>query len=144
MSPKTEVLLHKYFRDQIGRPFAFGEHDCLLVALGALDILSGKNMRHEYSGLWHDKKTAYKYAEDNQTSINKILIDAGCKAVDMSRLRTGDFLITEAHDDYNEGWRSATTYIGSGKVAAMSLRNGLEIVKINRLLGIKEVLRWSQ
>lgn len=143
MSPKTEVALHKYFRDQIGRPFKFGEHDCLLVALGALDIISGKNLRQEYSGLWHDKKSAYKYAEDHQTSIKQILMDAGCKTVDQTRLRTGDFLLTEAHDNYDEGWRSATTYIGGGKVAAMGLRNGLEIVKLNRLIGIKEVLRWA-
>lgn len=141
MSPKTEVALHKYFRAQIGRPFEFGQHDCLLVALGALDILSGTNLRSEYSGLWRDKKTAYEYAETHQTSIKRILIDAGCKEAD-GRLRTGDFLLTEVSDNYNEGWRSATTYLGGGKVAVMGLQNGLEIAKLGQLLGIKEVLRW--
>jgi hypothetical protein len=141
MTPQKEIALHRYIDEQIGKPFKFGKHDCLLIALGALDVLTDTEHREAWTGRWTSKKTAYEYAAENNTSIKQILMDAGCKEVDVRFLHTGDFVLTETDPDYSKGFRSATVYLGGGRVAAVN-KDGVSVVKLEQLVGIKEALRW--
>ena len=64
MTPETEIKLHDYVQAEIGKAFEFGQHDCPLFVLGAMDVMTGDNRREQMTGLWHDQKSAWKYAKN--------------------------------------------------------------------------------
>jgi hypothetical protein len=64
MMPKSEIALHDYIQDQLGKPFEFGYNDCPLFVAGAIDAMKGTELRHIQTGdvivmeqrLAHEKK----------------------------------------------------------------------------------------
>jgi hypothetical protein len=141
MTPETEIKLHDYVQGEIGKVFEFGKHDCPLFVLGAMDIMTGDHRREEMTGLWHDQKSAWKYARKNG-DICDHLKEYSFKSVDYQYMQTGDIVVMEQRLAHEKKWRSVAVCLGS-KVAIMSEPNGVELIAIKDIPNMTEVMRWA-
>ncbi len=138
-----ELKLIRYIESQIGTPFEYGSHDCPLFILGAIDAMHGTKLREKYTGLWHDKKSAWKHVKKHGTLAEQIK-NLGCKIIiELPFIQTGDILIMEQRLAHEKKWHSAAIFTGS-KVAIVTDINGVEIIALNKVPNVCEVLRWQQ
>lgn len=136
-----ELKLIKYIESQIAVPFEYGVQDCPLFIAGAIDTMHGLNLREKYTGLWHDKKSAWKYAKKNG-SLSENIKNLGYKSVEFSFIQTGDIIIMEQRLAHEKKWHSAGIFTGS-KVAIITDLNGVEIIPLNKVPNACEALRWG-
>ena len=141
MNPSSEIALHDYVQEQIGKPFEFGYNDCPLFVAGAIDAMKGTELRDKYTGLWHSQASAWKYAKKNG-DLSEQLKKLGFKTVELSHIQTGDVIVMEQRLAHEKKWRSVAVCIGS-KVAIVRDDIGVEIVNIFKVPNITEVLRWQ-
>ena len=141
MSPDKEIALHAYVQEQISKPFEFGVNDCPLFVAGAIDTIKGTALRAKYTGLWHNQKSAWKYARKHG-DISQQLKQLGYQPVEISHVQTGDIIVMEQRLAHEKKWRSVAICIGA-KVAIMRDDIGVEIVDIFKVPNITEVLRWQ-
>jgi DNA-binding Xre family transcriptional regulator len=136
-----ELKLINYIENQIGIPFEFGVHDCPLFIAGAIDAMHDSNLREKYIGLWHDRKSAWKYAKKNgglSTQLKKI----GYKPVKWPFIQTGDIIVMEQRLAHEKKWHSGAIFTGS-KVAVLT-DDGVQIITLSRVPNVCEVLRCQQ
>jgi len=136
-----ELKLFNYIESQKGIPFEYGKQDCPLFVAGAIDAMHGSKLREKYTGLWKDKKSAWKYVKkfgDLSQHLKKI----GYKSVDFSFIQTGDIIVMEQKLAHEKKWHSAAVFTGS-KVAIVTDLNGVEIVLLSKVPNVCEVLRWQ-
>ena len=141
MNPSSEIALHNYVQEEIGKPFKFGVNDCPLFVAGAIDAMYKTSLRDEYTGKWKGQKSAWKYAKKHG-DISEQLKSKGCVNVELTHIQTGDIIVMEqklAHEKY---WRSVAVCLGS-TVAIVRDDNGVDIVTINQVPNLTEVLRWQ-
>ena len=136
-----ELKLMNYIESQLGIPFEFGKQDCPLFVAGAIDAIHGTNLRKKYTGLWHDKKSAWQYARING-GLSEQLKGLGYKSVEFSFIQTGDIIVMEQKLAHEKKWHSAAIFTGS-KVAIVTDINGVEIISLKKVPNILEVLRWA-
>ena len=86
MNPTSEIALHHYVQESIGKPFEFGVNDCPLFVAGAIDAMYKTDLRSEYTGKWHNQKTAWKFAKKNG-DISEQLKSKGCISVELSHCK---------------------------------------------------------
>jgi len=141
MMPKSEIALQAYVQEQLGKPFEFGVNDCPLFVAGAIDAMKGTELRDKYTGLWHDQKSAWKYAKKNG-DITEQLKTLGYKTVELSHIQTGDIIVMEQRLAHEKKWRSVAVYTGK-TVAIVRDDIGVELVSIFKVPNITEVLRWQ-
>lgn len=137
-----ELKLIKYVESQIGVPFEYGKNDCPLFVCGAIDVMYSTQLRKKYTGLWHDKKSAWKYGR-KYGSLSKTLRGLGCKPVEFPFIKTGDIIIMEQRLAHEKKWHSAAVFTGS-KVAIVTNVKGVEIITLAELPNVCEVLKWVQ
>lgn len=135
-----ELKLLKYIESQIGIPFQFGKQDCPLFIAGAIDAMHSTNLREKYTGLWHDKKSAWKYIKKHG-SLSQTIKKIGYQSVEFAFIQTGDIIIMEQKLAHEKKWHSAAVFTGS-KVAIVTDANGVEIISLNKVPNVNEVLRW--
>lgn len=135
-----ELKLFKYIESQIGIPFEYGKNDCPLFIAGAIDVMHDTNLREKYTGLWHDKKTAWKYAKKNG-NLSKQIKKIGYQPVEFPFIQTGDIIIMQQKLAHEKKWHSAAVFTGS-KVAIVTDLNGVEVIPLNKVPNVCEVLRW--
>lgn len=136
-----ELKLLKYIESQIGIPFEFGKQDCPLFIAGAIDAMHGTNLREKYTGLWHDRKSAWKYVKKHGTLAEQIK-NLGYKTIELPFIQTGDIISMEQRLAHEKKWHSAAVFTGS-KVAVLT-DNGVEIIPLNQVPNMCEVLRCQQ
>lgn len=136
-----ELKLLKYIESQIGIPFEFGKQDCPLFIAGAIDAMYDTDLRKKYTGLWQDKKSAWKYAKKNG-DFSEHLKKIGYKTVDFPFIQTGDIIVMSQKLAHEKQWHSAAVFTGS-KVAIVTNSNGVEIIQIKQVPNACEVLRWQ-
>lgn len=141
MNGDTEIALHKYVESQIGLPFKFGVNDCPLFTLGAIDIMLGTEHRKEFTGKWHDQKTAWKYAKKNG-DIYSHLLKWGFKRVNIQFIQIGDIVIMSQDLAHAKKWRSVALSLGE-KVAIVTEDYGVQIVGIREVPNVTGVVRWQ-
>ena len=141
MNPSSEIALHDYVQEQIGKPFEFGYNDCPLFVAGAIDAMKGTELRDKYTGLWHSQASAWKYAKKNG-DLSEQLKKLGFETVELSHIQTGDVIVMEQRLAHEKKWRSVAVCVGS-KVAIVRDDIGVEIVNIFKVPNITEVLRWQ-
>ena len=141
MNPSSEIALHDYVQEQIGKPFEFGYNDCPLFVAGAIDAMKGTELRDKYTGLWHSQASAWKYAKKNG-DLSEQLKKLGFETVELSHIQTGDVIVMEQRLAHEKKWRSVAVCVGS-KVAIVRDDIGVEIVDIFKVPNITEVLRWQ-
>lgn len=138
---KKEIALIEYIESQMGLPFEFGKNDCPLFVAGAIDAMHDTKLRDKYTGLWHDKKSAWKYLRKNG-GFSKVLYGLGFTLVELPYIQTGDIILMEQRLAHEKKWHSAAVFTGS-KVAIMTDTNGVEIVNIDKVPNLCKVLRWQ-
>jgi hypothetical protein len=141
VNPSSEIALHDYVQEQIGKPFEFGYNDCPLFVAGAIDAMKGTELRDKYTGLWHSQASAWKYAKKNG-DLSEQLKKLGFETVELSHIQTGDVIVMEQRLAHEKKWRSVAVCVGS-KVAIVRDDIGVEIVNIFKVPNITEVLRWQ-
>jgi hypothetical protein len=141
MMPNSEIALHTYVQEQIGKPFEFGVNDCPLFVAGAIDSMRGTSLRDKYIGLWHDQKSAWKYAKKNG-DISEQLKNIGYKTVELSHIQTGDIIVMEQRLAHEKKWRSVAVYTGK-TVAVVTEDKGVQLISIFDVPNMTEVLRWQ-
>ena len=140
MNSDREIALHDYVQSQIGKPFEYGVHDCPLFAAGALDVVAGTNFKEEMTGLWHDKKSAWKYVRKNG-SIKDFLVKVGCKLIDCSYMQTGDLVLMEQRLAHEKKWHSIGVCLGI-KTAIITEKDGVTLVPFNEIPNMTKVMRY--
>jgi len=141
MNPKSEIALHEYVQQQIGKPFEFGVNDCPLFVAGAIDAMYKTELRDEFVGKWKSQKTAWKYAKKNG-DISEQLKKRGCVNVELSHIQTGDIIVMEQRLAHEKYWRSVAVCLGS-TVAIVRDDVGVDVIKLSGVPNMTEVLRWQ-
>lgn len=141
MNPDKEQKLHAYVESQMGLPFKFGVNDCPLFTLGCMDVMHDTDRRKEFIGLWHDQKSAWKWAKKHG-DIYDHLLKWGYKRVDIQFIQTGDIVIMEQNLAHAKKWRSVAVCLGS-KVAIVTEDYGVIPVDLKEVPNIKGVVRWQ-
>ncbi len=141
VNPKSEIALHNYVQEQIGKPFVFGVNDCPLFVAGAIDAMFKTELRDEYTGKWKSQKTAWKYAKKNG-DISEQLKSKGCVNVELTHIQTGDIIVMEQRLAHEKYWRSVAVCLGS-TVAIVRDDIGVEVIGIKQVPNLTEVLRWQ-
>ena len=141
MNPESEIALHNYVQEEIGKPFKFGVNDCPLFVAGAIDAMKGTSLRDEYTGKWESQKSAWKYAKKHG-DISEQLKSKGCVNVELTHIQTGDIIVMEQRLAHEKYWRSVAVCLGS-TVAIVRDDIGVDVVTINQVPNLTEVLRWQ-
>ena len=141
MNPSSEIALHNYVQEEIGKPFKFGINDCPLFVAGAIDAMYKTSLRDEYTGKWKSQKSAWKYAKKHG-DISEQLKSKGCINIELSHIQSGDIIVMEQRLAHEKYWRSVAVCLGS-TVAIVRDDIGVDIVTINQVPNLTEVLRWQ-
>ena len=141
MNPESEIALHNYVQEEIGKPFKFGVNDCPLFVAGAIDAMKGTSLRDEYTGKWESQKSAWKYAKKHG-DISEQLKSKGCVNVELTHIQTGDIIVMEQRLAHEKYWRSVAVCLGS-TVAIVRDDIGVDVVTINQVPNLTEILRWQ-
>jgi len=141
VNPESEIALHNYVQEEIGKPFKFGVNDCPLFVAGAIDAMKGTSLRDEYTGKWESQKSAWKYAKKHG-DISEQLKSKGCVNVELTHIQTGDIIVMEQRLAHEKYWRSVAVCLGS-TVAIVRDDIGVDVVTINQVPNLTEVLRWQ-
>lgn len=134
-----ELELHKYIESQIGIPFEFGVHDCPLFVAGAIDSMYETKLRKQFTGKWHDKKSAWKYGKKHG-GLKDTLVKLGYKTIELPFIQTGDIILMEQRLAHEKKWHSIAVFTGS-KVAIVT-EKGVELISLNLVPNLCEVYRW--
>lgn len=59
-----EINLSKYLADVSGKPFQWGEHDCILHAANAVKAMTGIDLAGAFRGTYSNEQEAYKIVQD--------------------------------------------------------------------------------
>jgi len=141
VNPSSEIALHNYVQEEIGKPFKFGINDCPLFVAGAIDAMYKTSLRDEYTGKWKSQKSAWKYAKKHG-DISEQLKSKGCINIELSHIQSGDIIVMEQRLAHEKYWRSVAVCLGS-TVAIVRDDIGVDIVTINQVPNLTEVLRWQ-
>jgi len=141
VNPESEIALHNYVQEEIGKPFKFGVNDCPLFVAGAIDAMKGTSLRDEYTGKWESQKSAWKYAKKHG-DISEQLKSKGCVNVELTHIQTGDIIVMEQRLAHEKYWRSVAVCLGS-TVAIVRDDIGVDVVTINQVPNLTEILRWQ-
>jgi len=141
VNPESEIALHNYVQEEIGKPFKFGVNDSPLFVAGAIDAMKGTSLRDEYTGKWESQKSAWKYAKKHG-DISEQLKSKGCVNVELTHIQTGDIIVMEQRLAHEKYWRSVAVCLGS-TVAIVRDDIGVDVVTINQVPNLTEVLRWQ-
>ena len=95
-------LLSEYFDSKRETPFAWGTHDCMVFAYGAVEVMHGKNPLVNLHGKYNTAKGAAcilrrSYKSDIMVAISKLNKACGMPPIPAPFARRGDLLVL----DYN-------------------------------------------
>lgn len=141
MTPSQELSLIDFAKSILGQPFAYGSNDCPLMAAGALDCMDGGDRRGLMRGLWHNQKTAWRYALENGTIADHLRRE-GCTEVSLAFAAPGDFILMERTLAHDRQWHSVAVCMGD-KAMVMTEEHGAIMIDMASLPPVTEVLRWQ-
>ena len=90
--PDWESRLFAFAEAAVGRPFLWGEWDCVLLTARALDAMGAHGLTEKYQGAWHGPASALRYAR-RFLSVTDGLQRAGCRPVRPGFQQVGDILL---------------------------------------------------
>lgn len=59
--PQWEARLHEFVAARHGKPYAWGKHDCLMLAADAVKAVTGKDHARGHRGKYNSHAKAYRY-----------------------------------------------------------------------------------
>lgn len=102
-----ESALARHLEVGIGRPFAWGEHDCVLFALDGVRETTGADLAAPLRGRYFGVKSALAYLRANGGSlsamIERLLGEAGLRAVEASYASRGDLALLANRSEARTG-----------------------------------------
>lgn len=87
----TEQMLVIWARHQIGLPFIWGSTDCAMVAVSAIDIITGGAHRQTYGGQWSTEAEAMA-AYDRLPHLSALLAELGAEVLPGHLFAVGDLI----------------------------------------------------
>lgn len=87
----NERALIEFARASFGKPFTWGETDCAMLALRAIDAFRGTFDAGRFAGLWHDEASALAHFQIELPSM--VLEAIGCQSIDPHLSAIGDVLL---------------------------------------------------
>ncbi len=142
MTPDQELRLLEYINGLVGKPFEYGKNDCPLLAAGVLDCMDGGTRRSNMTGLWHDKKSAWRYMAKHGDFAEHLKAN-GCDEINggMIYAQPGDLILMERTLAHDKRWHSVGVCLGA-KAALMTEDDGLIRVPVFQIPPSTKVMRW--
>lgn len=94
MTPEQSVI--GWARNILGRPFAWGETDCALIALQAIECFTGRDCVADYRGRWTSEAEALAHFRTELPS--QVLASMGAVEVRPSQAVIGDVITVPVGD----------------------------------------------
>jgi len=91
----NEPALISWAESRLGRPFIWGETDCNVLALEALDVITNGNNVAIAKGKYHSKLGAIRFLARLGKGLADVVKEADGVEIDTCRYKTGDFLIMD-------------------------------------------------
>jgi len=86
------MILADYITDHLGRPFEWGEHDCVLFAVGWLEIATGRDYLSQYKPWASAREAARKVAAAGGLEA---LFDANLQRINPHMAVDGDIALLD-------------------------------------------------
>jgi hypothetical protein len=105
--PQWEQRLHEYVTANLSRPYAWSQHDCLMLAANAAKAVTGKDHAREHRGKYKSHASAYSYLRRTfNVSSPAELLDTLFPLKKVGFAGVGDLVL--CHVDVAEGEDGAT------------------------------------
>lgn len=114
---KENMTLPEYIADHLGRPFVWGLNDCVLFAIGWLEIATGRDYLSAHKP-WHTAKEAIRKVD--ALGGLEVMFDANLKRINPHMAQDGDIALIDR-----------TTFLFSGPHVVSVGEGGL--VFLNRM-----------
>lgn len=137
-----DVIIARWARGWVGKPFAWGQVDCTTLALSWLDELTGwQSLRDLGIGRYGSSEEAAAWQAQLGFNLGQLLETAGGQTVSPKFAQLGDFLLSQAE---GETYQRAGICLGLDALSATPERGVIRIPR--RLLASHEVVRvpWRQ
>lgn len=137
-----DVIIARWARGWVGKPFAWGQRDCTTLALSWLDELTGwQSLRDLGIGRYGSSEEAAAWQQLLGFNLGQLLETAGGQTVPTKFAQPGDFLLSQAE---GEGYQRAAICLGLDVLSATPERGVARLPR--RLLAPHEVVRvpWRQ
>ena len=86
-----ELALIAFAEQVVGQPFVWGETDCGMLALRALDVILIQDVSGPYRGMWSDEATALAHFQTELPS--EVLARLGMQRMEPGLYAIGDILL---------------------------------------------------
>jgi hypothetical protein len=113
MTPKQEIKLIRFFEANRGRSFAWGQCDCNVFALEAIDAVHDTKLATQIRGRYSSLLGAFLFRRRVPGSLLNILKDAGFIQIKKGFEQTGDLLIVE-----DPKWEMVHICLGNNAMSA--------------------------
>lgn len=91
--PHWDVRLTQWASSRIGRPFVWGEMDCTLLAIEALDALCGTSLADGWRGRYGTAEEALAIQLREDIDLRRGLLRQGCTPVPVGFRQRGDIIL---------------------------------------------------
>tara|TARA_B100000519_G_scaffold200465_1_gene213669 strand:- start:602 stop:1027 length:426 start_codon:yes stop_codon:yes gene_type:complete len=140
MKPQEEIALLSFCKQELGKPFAWGETDCCTLAVRCFDYIRGTD--HANGTLFSsivDKESAMALCE-NRTAHQVILLN-GFKEIELNKASRGDIIYF-----FTDGLESINVCCGENCLSS-SEENGVNFTPtklVMRVVGTEgKCFRWK-
>ena len=119
----ADLRLIAFAREQLGKPFVWGETNCLAIALRALDVQCGTDIAARYSKYMASERRAMSWvARHGLAGVVSRLIEEGAVEVAPAWIQTGDIALVEM-----PGNIGAAVYLGRNYLSSSSALGVIQV-----------------
>lgn len=90
-----DVKLAEWAQGRLGQPFVWGQTDCAILSLEAVDVLAGTTLADEHRGRYATERQALRYIRVHSFHLGRWLLAAGLAVIQPGFQQRGDILVAD-------------------------------------------------
>jgi hypothetical protein len=101
--PQWEQRLHAVVEANLDRPYAWGQHDCLIFPANVVKAVTGKDHARGHRGKYNSLATAYRHLQEMGFTSPAALLDSLFERKPVGFAQRGDLVLCKTESGDNPG-----------------------------------------
>lgn len=133
-----DILLMQFARAEIGRPFMWGETNCVALALRALDVQCGSALMRCYRKHMASEQRALVWvARNGLAGLIERFIREGCREIAPNFIQAGDVAFSELPGSIGAAVYLGRNFLSSSPEAGVRQFRPVELMPPSVVIGVR-------
>lgn len=134
----AELRLIAWARAEIGKPFAWGETNCVSLALRALDVQCGSDLSERYRRNMSSERRAVAWvARNGLAGLVQKFVAEGCVEIAPSFIQAGDIALVEIPGNIGASIYLGRNFLSSSVARGVHQLRPAELVAPSVVIGVR-------